>query len=75
MINARGHESENVRQSKKVSGNTQHFLHNMYSRGNNRKEMYKKVLHVQSCFFFFTFVIVFTDSLVLHDFLFCLSKL
>ena len=46
----------------------------MCSRGNNRKEMYKKVLHVQSCFFF-TFVIAFTDSLELHDFMFCLSKL
>ena len=42
----------------------------------------KSVQQVQSCFFgglivvdFFTVLVVFTVSLALHDFIFCLSKL
>ena len=39
---------------------------------NNGKEMYKKVLDVQSCFFFYRYRCLYR---FLHDFIFCLSKL
>ena len=73
MRNASGHESQNVRQSKKVSGNTQHFLHKTCSRGKQRQRDVRK--GAGRAKLFFTVVVVFTDSLVLHDFIFCLSKL
>ena len=42
---------------------------------NNGKEMYKKVLDVQSCFFFFTVIVVFTDSYTILYFVWVNYKL
>ena len=58
---------------KKVSGNTQHFLHKACSRGKQRQRDVPK--GAARAKLFFTVLFVFTDSLVLHDFIFCLSKL
>ena len=71
MRNTNGHESKNVRQSKNVSGTTQHFRHKTCSRGKQRqRDVQKGAARVK---LFFTVLVVYTDSLVLHDFIFCLS--
>ena len=55
MRNASGHQGENLRQEKKVNKTskksvTRKFLEvSVIVVQNNGKEMYKKVLHVQSC--------------------------
>ena len=53
MRNASGHESQNVRQSKKVSGNTQHFLHKTCSRGKQRQRDVQKGAGRAKLLFFF----------------------
>ena len=63
----------NNKKKKQVSGNTQHFLHKTCSRGKQwQRDVRKGAARAK---LFFTVVVVFTDSLVLHDFIFCLSKL
>ena len=62
---------------KRVSGK---FLEvSRCSRAKQRqRNVQKSVLYVQSCIFsdlFFIILVVFTFSLVLHDFMFCFSKL
>ena len=58
---------------KKVSGNTQHFVYKTCSRGKQwQRDVRKGAARAK---LFFTVVVVFPDSLVLHDFIFCLSKL
>ena len=73
MRNASGHESQNVRQSKKVSGNTQHFLHKTCSRGKQRqRDVQKGAGRAKLLFFFYRCRCLYR---FLHDFIFCLSKL
>ena len=55
MRNASGHESQNVRQPKKVSGNTQHFLHKTCGRRKQRQRDVQKGAGRAKLFFFLPF--------------------
>ena len=73
MRNASGHESQNVRQPKKVIGNTQHFLHKTCSRRKQRqRDVQKGAGRAKLLFFFYRYRCLYR---FLHDFIFCLSKL
>ena len=74
MRNASGHESQNVRQPKKVSGNTQHFLHKTCSRGKQRQRDVQKGAG-RAKLFFFTVLVVFTDSYTILYFVWVNYKL
>ena len=74
MRNASGHESQMCGNQKKWVGTHNISCIKRVVVENNGKEMYKKVLDVQSCFFF-TVLVVFTDSYTILYFVWVNYKL